>query len=318
MTVDHLVLAQKNVLMQLHLSGGGLAGRDVITRAVDDLCAVIPQWRATKDRLSTQEGARDRIDDAIAWRVWGISGPTLSQDLDITVSEVVDIINARASLALGELKLTAATLGVPQSMVSQWCSSNTPTLPGWILSTVGLDESTPYVSVALWVAHAIKDPSRAAAVRRVREVGGVGGSLLDRLDEITPVDLAEGGKSVVAVLEAASRRILRDTWAGPEELAGEESWESRLPKEVTRIRHFSRLYAEGAELKHCVGTHSDYAHGIVERRHDIMSISCEGERATAQVSRGTVVQCKGRMNITPSIGILSLAKEAAVVAAGSN
>lgn len=300
-----------DILLRLHLLGGGDAGRAVIREAIDSL--EVPHWRALIDRAQARnDESRERIEDAISWTLWDIAGPTLSGDLDWCDPDIAELIDARAAIALGNLREHARARGVPASMLTAWSETTMPSLARWILNDAGLSVTTEHVPVALWIARAARDPARAEALTTVRHVGGVGGSLLDRIDEIQPCDLI--CDSVVGVLEATSRRLVREVWDGPEELAERAAWEDRLPEGVTRLRFFTELHAEGAELRHCVGLDASYAEGVAEGSHEIFSLRLGDARATAQISRdGKLVQCRGPSNSEPSPNLRALAQRIVAV-----
>lgn len=297
-----------DLLARLHLSASEAECRTHVRAFVDALEA--PRWSALRDRR--RSGNPDTIDDAILWRVARIAGPTLHTDNDEQADGFDEIVEARAAVALGDIRASAAAAGLSPGEFFAWSRSTRAVTPAmWLLGEHGLAGTTEYVTVARWAVKANADPRRREALHADRDVGGVGGSVLQRLDELRTCDLS---RSVLTTLENACRRIVSESWDGPDELAKPAKWEAELPDGCTRIRTFTDLHAEGTALRHCVGTDLSYAEGIVSRRHEIISIRMnDGTRATAQVAGGKVVQCSGHGNSRPSEPIMRLAAKSAEV-----
>lgn len=300
-----------SLLMQLHLTASVHDARSAVRQWVDSLDG---EWGAVRDRETAPLDRRDAIDDAIVWRVLKIAGPTLLRPTDTGHVDEYALVDARASIVLGELGALACAVGLTQRDAQAWAESSTPSPAAWLLHREGLSGTTDSVCVARWALAMSESPARRSALTAHRTIGGVEGSALDRLDELRMSDLCS---SVVGTLEAASRRQVRELWDGPDELAKPAEWEERLPGGCSRLRSFNGLHAEGAELRHCVGTDRSYAEGIVNGQHEMISISAGSDRGTAQVARGRVVQCRGPLNAEPSGTVSKLAAVCAEIAGGA-
>lgn len=162
------------------------------------------------------------------------------------------------------------------------------------LEKVGAPRS---IQVTRWLQRVMGSPERkAAALRHRRGIiaeAQVGGRVVDRLDEIRPVDLH---KSPVRTLEAAQQRLVDQEWSGDEELAEEEPWHARLPPEATVLRHYKELRLEGVQMRHCAGA---YASDVAEGHSVVLSVDVGGSRSTVEIRDGEVAQHVGFANGPP-------------------
>jgi hypothetical protein len=298
---------RRDLLMALHMAVGGVDARAVVRAWVDGLTG---EWGALRDRTRASTDRRDAIDDAIAWTACYIAGPTLVRATDSGEETDRELITARALIVLGRIQDAADNAGLTIAETVAWSESAEASPPKWLLARHGLAGCvTESVAVARWaIDQQARDPD---ALRKPRSFGGVDGSALARLAELKPCDLQP---SVVDTLEVSTRRMIRDRWDGPDELAKPAPWESRLPDGCERVRHFARLFGEGSALRHCVGLDPQYARGIMQREHEIISLLVDGERYTAQVRRGGVVECRGRANAIAPARVMDLAAKCAKVA----
>lgn len=301
------VAARRELLLALHLAADSNAARATIRAWVDNLTG---EWGALRDRLAAT--SPDRIDDAIVWQVCRIAGPTLWRSTDVDNADADRLMDARAAIVLGDLHRVAHETGLTLAETTAWADSTEPSPAAWLLRQAGLDGRTEYVQVARWAVRMAGSARRRAALTRSRTIGDIDGTALERLDELRPCDLCE---SVVGTLEAASRRQVRELWDGPDELDTPRPVDKRLPPGCRRLTRFLELHQEGAEMRHCIGTDTSYAEGVQARRHDVVAIDLDGDRATALVARGRVLACHARSNAAPSARAAAAAEQCAGVLA---
>jgi len=215
-----------------------------------------------------------------------------------------------ARLALGERPaevLRGLTPREAHEALSTGCSSAV----AWILRDCAGTEGVRSVPVARWLVACLADPARAEALDRTREehtpAGVVEGRYTDRVDEITPADLAKGDRTGVAsAFRAASARIYAKWCASHERdetpLAAVPSW--WRPVRCARLcLSRASLIREGRELRHCVGT---YAPHVSRGKTVIVSIAIRDgaglvHRSTVDIDRRTaaVVSHRGASNCEP-------------------
>lgn len=256
---------------------------------IDPASALARDWeRASPER-------RDALDDALIFRAHRIAGPTLAGYPSPAVGAAYTLGAGLAELA-PELTRREASEWLRQTAHEQpsaWLAAQVATRHGVTLA------ATTHVAVSRWLDGALADPARRAALERTRTARmgevEVEGRLLDRVDELTPADLAE---SVTDTFAAAVQRIARERWDGPDELIAHEPWHDRLPAGVTVLRTATELWVEGAECRHCVGAYA----GRVHARECVIArvIAEDGTRSTVEVVAGQVVQHRGPANREPS------------------
>ena len=160
------------------------------------------------------------------------------------------------------------------------------------------------MAVLRWARKILADPQRRKSAKR-RDVAIMGddteGSVWDRLDEITAADLRASPWETIA---AASARQAREMWDGPDDLA--PPLEAELPNGVENIRTFSRLFREGAEMRHCVAS---YAHRIHSGECLIMSLRHGNDRSTAMFVNGRAREHRAKRNESPSEACEELARQ---------
>lgn len=262
---------------------------------IDPASALARDWeRASPER-------RDALDDALIFRAHRIAGPTLAGYPSPAVGAAYTLGAGLAELA-PELTRREAATWLRQTEHEQpvaWLAAQVAARHG-----VNVAASTA-VPVLRWLDAALGDPARRAALERTRTARmgevEVEGRLLDRVDALTPADLAE---SVTDTFAAAAQRIARERWTGPDELAPHEAWHDRLPPGVTVLRTATDLWAEGTECRHSVGA---YAARVHARECVIVRVVApDGTRSTVEVVRGRVAQHRGPANREPSEACLRL------------
>lgn len=239
--------------------------------------------------------ARDSIDDALVFRVHRIAGPTLAgyPSPDVAAQYVLGASLASLAPALRRVEAAAWIRQSEHEDPSEWLAAQVARRHGVELPT------TLPVDVTRWLDAALADPARRAALERSRtaRMGEVvvEGRLLERVDELRPVDLA---RSVADTFAAAAQRLAKAAWDGPDELMPAEPWHGRLPAGVSVLRTATDLWIEGAECRHCVGV---YAERVYRRECMIVRvIADDGSRSTVEVVAGRVTQHRGPGNAEPS------------------
>jgi hypothetical protein len=159
------------------------------------------------------------------------------------------------------------------------------------------------MQIARWLADVRRDPSRWDALTRQRKVTGphgetIGGSYLDRLDEIRDSDLRP---SVDDTFTRAARRV----WKANERLLAKRgepliaapTW-YRPIRCVRILLSPAELIVEGREMHHCVAGYAPY---VQKGESVILALNVCGHRSTVELSRDgrTVRQHKGFDNSVP-------------------
>lgn len=250
------------------------------------------------------EDRRPALTDAVAFKLWQISGPYLHR---YPTSEI------GARLILGE-KPAALFPQLTKREAAAFCGqSEHSEVSSWFWKEIvrlhadveDIKSVTPPDSVAVmrWVHDVLNDEERKDSFIRRHDprrfpqfIAGhrAGIRVVDRLDEIKSVDLKRSPRKT---LEAAILRAIDEEWGGDNELAPEEPWHKRLPPTVRVILTYSDLRQEGIEMDHCVAS---YASRINERESVIMSVRAEsGERSTLELRNGKVHQHLGESNCSP-------------------
>ena len=170
-----------------------------------------------------------------------------------------------------------------------------------------------YPAVARWLARSWADPARRAALETEREHHGPGGAvvrgkLVDRVDELHPVDLrGPEGAGVQAVFARAARRAYAE-WSTEHEtdeapLASAPAW-WRGARCAKLLLTRAALIREGRAQSHCVGGYADV---VRSGRSVVVSIAILGadgtvERSTAEIDRATIAvrQHRAHSNKAPS------------------
>ncbi len=202
--------------------------------------------------------------------------------------------------------------GLTRAEAHQWATQDNIADPiAWLWAHVASEyEEVANVSaptdmaVVRWAAKILGDPNRRKSAMR-RDVAIMGddteGSVWDRLDEVTPTDLHSSPWETIA---AASARQAREMWDGPDELA--PPLDVVLPEGAENINTFSRLFREGAEMRHCVAS---YASRVASGECLIMSLRAGNDRSTAMFVDGTVREHKARRNEQPTEACRELAQK---------
>lgn len=168
------------------------------------------------------------------------------------------------------------------------------------------------MAVARWIAACVRDPERRAALLRPRSTRGVGvgerigGTFLDRVDELHTADLVHGTATSVTLAferarERARERRKRDAARRHTPLTKTPEWWQ--PIRCARLLLTpAELVTEGREMSHCVGNYSDEVRKgrclIVAIRIDTRSGTY---RSTVEIhpKRGSVRQHKAKCNGQP-------------------
>ena len=164
------------------------------------------------------------------------------------------------------------------------------------------------MEVIRWCAKVLDNPAtRASSIREDIVLMGddTEGSVWDRIDEVQPCDLCRSPWGTIA---NASSRQIREMWSGPDELQKYEPWMDSLPEGAELIRHFSRLFQEGKEMRHCVAS---YAQDIAYGHSMIFSLRTNRGRSTAEYRNGQLIQHKAARNEQPTQSCIDLANEVA-------
>lgn len=270
--------------------------REIIREEAARLRAALPaDGRLARSYERAKRARRDAIDDALIFIAHRIAGPTLDSYPTVEVGARYVLGASLAELAPELTRREAAA----------WMRQTEHVTPAaWLVAQVAarhdvaLADSTP-VAVARWVDGVMESTDRRAAImrRRTARLGEVEveGRLIDRIDELLPGDLCP---SVQDTFAAATQRLARAAWDGPDELIDEEPWHRRLPAGVTVLRTATDLWEEGAECRHCVGV---YAQRVYDRECIIVRvIAPDGTRSTAEVIDGRVTQHRAPANREPS------------------
>lgn len=271
--------------------------------AADIICAQAERWVAahpdTPPAVAWHYASADRrraLADAIVYHTHSIAGPHLSGYPTVDVG---------ARIVLGEHPHDIAPM-LSRREACEWVRQSVHATPiDWLWSCVAAahpllaGSSAPRtIAVVRWVDDVCRDPARRDALLRTREAHMgeqvVEGRVVDRLDELRDEDLR---RSVEDTIAAATQRIVKEQWSGPDELVPPQPWHDTLPPGVTIITTFSRLFAEGAEMRHCAAA---YARDVADRRCIIASvIGDDGRRSTVEVREGKVIQHRGARNEAP-------------------
>lgn len=259
--------------------------RDVIREAAAGLLPA--RLRADYEHASRER--RDAIDDALIWRVHHVAGPYLQGRYPS--------YDVGARLILGATPTELAP-GLTAREARAWVQQTDHQTPAaWLAHTIAQREGwdtlrSDHVAVLRWVEKRIASPkTRPAMLRRIR-----------RVDELLPSDIV--GASVRTTFAKAEARAARDGWDGPDELISHEAWMDDLPDGLTVLRTIQDLYEEGVDQEHCVRT---YAGRVYGGQCLIIRVQARGgERSTAEVVRGKIVQHLGRRNSDPPAACVAL------------
>lgn len=241
-----------------------------------------------------EEGRRD-IGHALLYQKTGVAGPPLHKGPTAYYKAKL-LLGSRPTDLVPSLTEKHANLFMAQS--------EHPTPLGWLWAHAqsqddALEKATSprSVEVLYWTLRMLQSPRRRQAMLTFREgVFGdnVEGRVVDRLDELKPVDLSG---SPVRTLETAVERAVREEWKGDDQLVKPEPWHTMVPEGVTVLVTYRGLRAEGKNMRHCVAS---YANGVAEGRFHILSVNNEHGRSTAAMSsKGRVTQHKGHGNSEP-------------------
>lgn len=166
------------------------------------------------------------------------------------------------------------------------------------------DINTESVPVARWIAASLANKPRREALFTERVEHGPGGAeihgrLIDRIDEIRPVDLPNGPKTSVRDAFAHAANRLYKQWEKDNEhkedrLIAPPRWWKPV-KYAKLLNTPGKLVQEGRDMRHCIGT---YTHAVRRGDSVIVSFNIKGQRATVELSRDgkRVKQCYGAGN----------------------
>ncbi len=168
-----------------------------------------------------------------------------------------------------------------------------------------------YIKVCYWVESVLKSPLRRNAFLRERGAffgDTTEGSILSRLDEISPMDLH---KSVTRTILNAIENAFKKKWKGNNVLIEQEhlpNWYSQLPKSVSLLTTAKELYEEGQVMRHCIFS---YAADVASNKGWVFSLKPNNdERSTLYITQNCLtVQHKAQSNKNPSQACLSLADQ---------
>jgi hypothetical protein len=265
---------------------------------------------------ATPPHVRPRVEGALRIRYCRVPGLSsllaelpASETLSSAYPDAPEEIQAR--LVLGE-RPTQILRGLTAREAHEALCAGVVSAERWILRDSPWPDA--YVrgpEVARWLAACGRDPARRAALELERIERGphgeeIHGRLIDRVDEISRLDLPRGEKTGVreAFERAAARRFReweREHERQHEPLAPVPEW-YRPIRCARLLMSAAELIAEGREMHHCVGSYAPY---VRSRRSVIVSICVRTRdavyRSTAELERSTlrVRQHKGPRNGEP-------------------
>jgi hypothetical protein len=268
--------------------------------------------RACVAALAARDDAAGRILDALGVNVPAVEclcpafpGPLCPQYPRLSRA-------SSARLVIGETPSDLAR-GLTAREAHEWClDGGWPEPATWLVRHVaGGGTHVRDMLVARWVVACAADPARWAALTEEREMRHgereVRGRLIDRVDEIHAVDLAQGPRSgVINTFERAARRALA-SWealhiSDEEPLAEVPRWWRPL-RCAQLLRTRAALIAEGRAQEHCAGS---YAAQVARGDCHVVSICVvargQVHHSTVELSPDgrTVRQHRARANSTPS------------------
>lgn len=271
--------------------------RALTIQVAEDFAVQHPEDARSRVLRAAAPDRRDTIVDAIVMSLHGVAGPTLHRGPSSTVA---------MRLVLGEHPHDIAP-ALTRREACEWVTQSEHETPlAWLWAQAAAEwpaelarASCPRtIGVVRWVHAVCSDGDRRAALLRPRhgEIDGeaVEGRVVDRLDELTDADLRP---SVMETIDAATDRLCRERWKGPDELISEATWHAELPSGIRVLRTFSALLTEGAEMRHCAAV---YAQRVRDRECVIVSVTgADGRRSTAEIVGGSVAQHRGARNESP-------------------
>lgn len=245
--------------------------------------------RLASDYAKAPQERRDALDDALIFQMYNLAGPYLRGYPTFDIASRVILGATPQEVAPGLTRAEAA------SFISQTEHREPATFLGeTIKKEYGLNSNarSEHVAVWRWVQSCLSSPSRASSARKYAT----------RIDELKPCDLE---KSVSQSFRNAEIRQALDNWDGPNELIPPEPWHDTLPEGLTVLRTATELFLEGKHQSHCVGS---YAESVFRKSCIIVRVEAEGNRSTAEVRDGKVVQHLGAFNRRPHPACIDLLK----------
>lgn len=219
-------------------------------------------------------------------------------------------IDLQARLVLGESP-SKISGGLTRAEAHAWLCQDRVLRGCWLNPQDWLVEQTVLrdyayvhdVTVAHWLLTCYRDPPRAKALCKSREIMGphgelLKGTLLEHCDVLRRIDLRP---SVEDTFERCAHRLLRAAEKAmrkqTEPLAPVPRWYQ--PIRCARLLLTARdLVIEGQEMCHCVATYAPY---VKRGESVIVALAVCGARSTAEIDRQrvTVRQHKGPHNHSP-------------------
>jgi len=238
--------------------------QEIIERDVREYMEKLPETnKIRKFWEAAPEERRPALVDAIAFKLWNISGPHLHK---FPTSEV------GANLILGK-KPADIFPQLTKREASEFCGQcdHQEVIPWYWARLVasnkkveGIQSVTPpnTIRVMRWVQDVLSDEERKESFLRRHDprrfpqfIAGQreGIRIVDRLDEIEPVDLCRSPRKT---LESAILRAIENEWGGDNQLAEDEPWHKHLPETVKVLLTYSDLRQEGIEMDHCAASYA--------------------------------------------------------------
>lgn len=160
------------------------------------------------------------------------------------------------------------------------------------------------MKVARWVERVMANPETDKAFRRSRTIK-IGDdtfeySLISHLDEIMEEDIVTGKESVNKIIDLIIKRKEEAYYKGIKEIDIITHYVVEPPKELTILNSGNKLYREGLEMNHCVGS---YLSLIRNNKSFIYSVKTKEQRTTLELTLNEgkleVVQHKAESNEAP-------------------